>query len=73
MNVLKTFFARIDAALDFVWIGLVLRGYHQVQAKRFSRKAGRLARINAPRPAYDVVSHQARRHKLEAELIGGKV
>lgn len=71
MNELNSVVARVDAALDSFWIGFVLRKYHQFQANRYSRKARSLARVTAKRPVYEVVSHQARRHHLEAELISG--
>jgi len=71
MNELNTLVARVDTALDTFWIGFVLRKYHQAQAKRYSRKARSLAQTFSKHPALEVVSHQARRHALEAELISG--
>ncbi|MGE8065134.1 hypothetical protein [Pseudomonas sp. NPDC089569] len=71
MKALTNVIARTDAALNKFWIGTVLRGYHQVQAASYSRKARRLASISVAQPAYAVVRHQAARHQLEAELIGG--
>jgi hypothetical protein len=73
MKALKTVIARTDAALNMFWIGTVLRGYHQMQAKSHSRKARRLASIPVAQPAYAFFSHQAARHKLEAELIVAKL
>lgn len=69
MKAIQSTIARIDLALDYFWVGMVLRSYHRMQAQRFSRKAARLARIGTTQPAYAVISHQAARHKLEAELI----
>ncbi|MBM5458950.1 hypothetical protein H8F21_15390 [Pseudomonas sp. P66] len=70
MNVLKKAFARIDAALDQFWIGFVLLSYHEAQAARFSRMAERMAQAAVQRPR---ASHQAQRHRLEADLLQGKV
>jgi hypothetical protein len=74
MKALINAIARADAALDKFWIGTVLRGYHEVQARSYGRKAQRLARIGVVQPAnFVVVRHQAARHKLEAELILAKL
>ncbi|HDS0957046.1 hypothetical protein [Pseudomonas putida] len=70
MIALKKAFARIDAALDKFWIGFVLLSYHEAQAARFSRQAERMANAAVEQPR---VSHQARRHRLEADLLQGKI
>lgn len=72
MTALKSACTRVDAALDHFWRGIVLRGYHQAQAIRFSRMAERLASETAKHPELDYVSHQARRHELEADLLQSK-
>ncbi|MGF6282067.1 hypothetical protein ABH908_000446 [Pseudomonas frederiksbergensis] len=69
MKALKNVIARTDAALNKFWIGTALRGYHQIQAKIYSRKARRFACKAVSQPDYAVVRHQAARHRLEAELI----
>ncbi len=72
MNVLKSLVVRIVSALDYFWIGLVLRTYHQVQAERYCRKAARLAWTGTLRSNYAVVRREAQRHQAEAEMLGGK-
>ncbi|PLP85519.1 hypothetical protein CX682_30995 [Pseudomonas sp. FFUP_PS_41] len=67
---MKNAFAHIDAALDKFWIGFVLLSYHEAQAARFSRMAERLATAAVEHPR---VSHQAQRHRLEADLLQGKI
>lgn len=73
MKALMKAFSRVDAALDLFWIGIVLRSYHEAQAARFGRLAERLALAAIEHPRIDYVSHQALRHKLEADLLQGKV
>ncbi|MCU9528544.1 hypothetical protein [Pseudomonas mosselii] len=70
MNALIKAFARMDAALDKFWIGTVLLSYHEAQAARFSRMADRMATAAVEHPR---VSHQALRHRLEADLLQGKI
>ncbi|SBW84242.1 hypothetical protein PVE_R2G0213 [Pseudomonas veronii 1YdBTEX2] len=73
MKALMKAIIRVDAALDLFWIGIVLRTYHEAQAARFSRLAERLALAAVEHQRIDYVSHQALRHKLEADLLLGKV
>lgn len=73
MKTLNNVFARIDSALDLFWKGVVLRRYHEAQAKRFSRMTTRLVQVAVKHPRIDYVSHQARRHRLEADLLQGKL
>ncbi|HCU1997407.1 TPA: hypothetical protein OUI19_001711 [Pseudomonas aeruginosa] len=83
---MKIAIAKLDAALDKFWIGVVLHAYHRLMSAHYRRKAARLAQKVQGRtneiqnPAYQVRAkdqflshrHQVLRHDLEAKLIRGE-
>ncbi|NYU31892.1 hypothetical protein, partial [Pseudomonas aeruginosa] len=72
---MKIAIAKLDAALDKFWIGVVLHAYHRLMSAHYRRKAARLAQKVQGRaneiqnPAYQVRVRIPRHPATQSALI----